>query len=496
MANKSLLSLLCLGTILITPTFYQAVAAEEKATKTVEAAEKAMPVAEKTEGQDSAVEKKTTKPAKHRHHRKHRAGVQHGREMSDGVTLEQAVLTAVQTNPEIMQKSADRNAAEYRKDQEIGAYFPKLDLSGGTGWARVKENIKPNRLSSGARGTVSGDRHNIGATLTQKIFDGLETPNRIDKARKEIVQADMNIREANILIAYNAANQFIATRRFQRLVKLAKENVSMHRDILGKVSAMTSAGTVSRGELESVKSRLDDAMAAVADIQGDLDTAIANYIEVVGVEPDRLARVSINEAKLPSNLQEAIDIAVKNNRSLKVIEAAAKVAEADLEVTKAPFMPSIDFQVDAQRLFDTGGRNGTENDLTGLFVAKFNAFNGGRDLNRYREFREKLVSAKRRTDVERRKTEKEVRVSYAEYMSARGQSAALRQAVVEKNKLRLTYLEQFNTGKANYVQILDATHEYFLAKGSLITADAAMDLAAMRLLAAMGRLFELYNTTY
>ena len=89
---------------------------------------------------------------------------------------------------------------------------------------------------------------------------------------------------------------------------------------------------------------------------------------------------------------------------------------------------------------------------------------------------------------QRRSAEREVRVSWAEMKSARGQSEVLQKSVSSKKQVRNAYLAQFNLGEVSFLNILDASHEYFLAKGSLITADATYDLASARLLASMGLL--------
>jgi hypothetical protein len=119
--------------------------------------------------------------------------------------------------------------------------------------------------------------------------------------------------------------------------------------------------------------------------------------------------------------------------------------------------------------------------------------NGGRDLGRRREVRAKVTSATFRYEKEMRRAEKESRVSYGEFLSARAQSVALRGAVKSKQTVRDIYMKQFEGGTKSFLDILDAIHEYFLAKGSLITADATGDLAAARLLASMGILLDDFN---
>jgi adhesin transport system outer membrane protein len=106
-----------------------------------------------------------------------------------------------------------------------------------------------------------------------------------------------------------------------------------------------------------------------------------------------------------------------------------------------------------------------------------------------------MASAKYSKRKELRRAEKEVRVSYAELISARSQSTALRGAVKSKKAVRDIYMKQFEAGTRSFIDILDASHEFFLAKGSLITSDATEDLSAARLLASIGTLIDFAGDT-
>lgn len=414
------------------------------------------------------------------------------------ITMDSTIRAVLATNPDILVKKAEQRAAEHRIQQEAGGYLPKIDMTAGFGWENYFQNIKPNKIVpnlNATKGTSINDTDNRGVTLTQILFDGFATANKVDKARKEACQWTASAREAMILLSFQASEQYIAVRRFERLLNVSKENVSKHKEILAKIRQQVDAGKATVADVELVEGRLNDAEAAVADITGDLNSAIGNYIEIVGFEPKNTARVEIDKTKLPRSLEEAIKYAINNNRTVRVALATVEVVKADLEVTTGAFLPELDLQMAANRRRDPQGELGSTRDMTAMFVAKFNVFNGGRDLAKRREFIERVNVAKHKIEHEKRRAEKEVRVSYAEWVSANTQAAALQSASDVKAKVVGTYLSQFNAGQRSFIDILDASHEYFLAKGSLITAQATMDHAAVRLMTAMDKFFELFGVT-
>ena len=409
--------------------------------------------------------------------------------------LPSSLNKALNTNPEILFQKAEKDASGHKVTQSIGTYLPSVDLRAGYGREYIKQNHQTTNIAlAPTHGSRTSTRYDPSVTVNQKMFDGLATPYDIQKSKKELFQSVKNLEEAQLLVAFDVFDKYIAVRRFERLVKLAKENVFIHQSILGKIKKLVKAGKATTGDEKNVQSRLYDAKAAVGDIQGDLETAYANFKETVGVEAQSLSIPQFNDSLLPSTVQEAVSVATKKNRSVIVAKATEAVASSEFDKTIAPFMPSVDLQFQAKRNHNFAGKKGLETDIVGQVIGTFNVLNGGRDIGKRRELRAKMRSAKFRKQKEMRRAEKEVRVSYAEMVSARAQSKALRGSVTSKKDVRNIYMKQFDAGTRSFLDILDASHEFFLAKGSLIMSDATEDLAAARLLASTGTLLEQFES--
>lgn len=409
-------------------------------------------------------------------------------------TIKEAIDAAVSFHPEIKANNADVRASEYRIDQARSGYFPTVDLRMGGGYEYDRQKFTSNSLNAGTvHGSVVHGRYDPSITVRQALFDGFDTRNKVDKATKEKEQAFRKSLEVQELRAFDAADNYIGVRRFQRLLKLAEENVTNHRQVLKKVTALVSGGKLTISDQKHVESRLNDAEAAVQDIQGDLDTAVAHYIDVIGQEPQRLDNPRLDAASLPHALDDAMANAVKSNRSLAVASATVDVAKADVATSESAFLPTLFFEGQGNRNFNISGKDGQETLITALAVARFNVFNGGKDMALKRSLTEKVTSARYRREQEQNKTKRDIRISWAEMSSARGQSEALKKAVESKKQVLNAYLAQFDLGTVSFLTILDATHEWFLAKGSEITANSTYDLAAVRLLSASGDLLKTYQ---
>ena len=401
--------------------------------------------------------------------------------------LENAVGQAVHTNPEIKSFESEARAVEYQIDQERSGYFPTLDVEHGSGWEYTRDNYKRNELNAtDQKGTVDETRHQPTVRLVQPIFSGFDTVRRVQKKEDEHAQAEKKTEETQVLVGFRAAEAYIGVRRFQRLWRLSSENVKKHKEILGKVRALVRGGKSTKGDLHTVEARLEDAQTAVNDIIGDLSTAIANFINETGINPDRLENAKIEDEVIPGSLEEALDLALENNRSVILAKQSITVAKTDVKVAESPFYPTVNIEADARHSRNVSAKKGYENNAKALLVVRWNLFRGGSDLYRHKEFNERIVKAKDELRNALRTAEREVRVSWGERASAALQATTLRKAVKAKLQVVNAFTKQFDLGKVSLLDLLDVVNEWFLAKGSLITADATQDLTEARLLAACG----------
>lgn len=414
-------------------------------------------------------------------------------------TVKDTVRETLSTNPDILQREAEKDASEHMVDQQLGEYYPKVNLRGAIGKQYVRQKYRNNALSStgaligadAVDGQVSSHRADPSIQLTQKIFDGFATPNRVKRSRKELLSAEFILAGSKSSRVYDGLEQYINVRRSERLLELVEKNVRTHNDILAKVRNLIKGdGEATAADEKIVLSRLYDVKASREGINGDLRTAKINFKEMVGVDAKDIEAFIIPEKEIPESAQHALATALKKNARINSEEARVQSARADFDIAKAPFMPAFDIEVIARKNYNVSGREGIETDIAGQFIGTFNVFNGGIDQSARKEMRSRIKAAKFRKLREIRNVEKNVRVAYAEYQSSNKQVAAFKKAVAEKKRIIVIYNKQFEINKVNFLNLLDVQNELFLAQGSLITAQATEDIAKIRLFAFMGTLLD------
>lgn len=411
-----------------------------------------------------------------------------------GMSPIDAIAEALWTNPEIFADKSAWLSEQHGIRRAQAGYFPVVDVRGNFGHETTHEHFNRSDCSGNPRKCHEDKIINTPSiNARQPVFDGFRASTDVTRAERETDQAIRKIAETQELVSFRTVNAFIDVRRFQRLLRLAVANAKAHRQILAKVNALIRGGKATIADRATVRSRLADADSAVVDIEGDLGSSVARFIDVVGQAPDRLKRSTIADNILPAAVAEALGIAGEKNRSLLLAKSTVEVTRAEFDTTEVPFWPTLDIEIDARRDENTEGREGYESSATAMFVLRYNIFNGGADLARRKEVTEQVAETRHREAVALRTAHREVRVSWAEMKSAMRQAEALRVSVTQKEKVIRAYEKQFDLGTRSLLDLLDAWNEFFLAKGSLITVDATTDLTGYRLLASMGTLLTSFN---
>lgn len=409
---------------------------------------------------------------------------QHGAYAEESVN--RIIGEAINTNPQVLAEKAKEKAQEYTVDRARSGYYPKFDVRASVGWERNENSFGRTKCNAPQVCKETEFRHDPSAVLRWPIFDGMKTPTDVNRAKAQEFQQVRKVAETQEILSFQLYNAAVDVRRFQRLQRLAIENVKQHENIANKVKSLFNSGKATAADVHTVQSRLLDSRSTVVDIESDLGAAVAKFIETSGIHPDRLSSTEIDPSLLPKTLDEAISTALSNNRSMLLADANVSVSKAEQDAAEVPFYPSLDLQVDGTSSHNTSARRGHNNNFNALAVVRYNLFNGGGDLARMREAALNVSEQKHRLDASRRAAERDVRIAWTSMTSSNEHAKQLRAAVKEKLEVTKVFNEQFDLGTRSLLDLLDSTNEYFLAKGSLITVDATADVAAARLLAAEG----------
>ncbi|MBL8700312.1 MAG: TolC family outer membrane protein [Alphaproteobacteria bacterium] len=409
--------------------------------------------------------------------------------VAEAQSLRDSAQQAVKTNPRLDVVTNNRQAVEQELARARGQYLPQVDLRAGVGPEWSENGTTRARGDNWAYRT----RRESGVFVTQRLFDGWETDSEVERQKARGQSAARRVGETSEIVALDAIEAHIDVLRQRELVRLAQDNLEVHRRILGRVRQRAGNGAAPMADVDQARARLENADAILIETRGALEDAENRYEFIVHRRPGALGPAEFPRQALDraSSADAAVERARRQNRTLRITESDVVVAEREIDAADAPFYPRVNLEVGATRNRDIDGAKGDDNDVSALVVMRWNLYRGGSDIAQRRVALGRMSQAMAQRQVAARNAEEEARRSWVQYTTANDRLQPLRNAIDRNRRVRNAYNDQFfNQGQRSLIDVLNAENELFVSRGRLVSADQTRTFSAYRLLAAMGDLVD------
>ncbi|MDR1936736.1 MAG: TolC family outer membrane protein, partial [Candidatus Accumulibacter sp.] len=397
-------------------------------------------------------------------------------------TLKEAVQAAVLNNPEVQARWHAFNEAEEEIGVARGGFFPKIDLSTAVGHIKTKQKrINVDDSYNGNETTLS---------LRQMIFDGFATYNEVKRLGKAKLVRYFELLDVSENIALEAARAYVDVIRYREQVKLAEDNYVQHYAAHEQLKRRAASGVGKLVDVNQAASRLALADVNVTTAYANLHDVTARYLRIVGANPPR--EMGMPERVIlafPEREEAALSIALRQNPALRASLENIEAAQYDISVRRADFWPRLDL-VARRDHYSNYEDNGSRDESRVELRLNYNLFNGGSDLARKRQYRERKYIALDLRDKACRDMRQTLAIAFNDTLRLNDQLSYLATQVELVAKTRTAYRDQFNIGQRTLLDLLNTQNEYFDARRAQVNADADLSLAYLRSYAGMGRLLE------
>jgi|UPI0002F90379 adhesin transport system outer membrane protein len=110
---------------------------------------------------------------------------------ASALTVEEAILYVLESNPEISAAAANKQAIEFELDQARSFRVPRFSLEAETGISRNNGTTTPS-LPAGDD-AITG--YGVGVRMTQNLFDGFATRSEIERQACRVDGAALRVLE-------------------------------------------------------------------------------------------------------------------------------------------------------------------------------------------------------------------------------------------------------------------------------------------------------------
>lgn len=392
-------------------------------------------------------------------------------------TLADALVTAYQTNPQILAQQALVRATDEGVIAARSALLPTLTQTLQA--SRSVNFIPPSTRQDG----VSTWSHNT--TLTLQLFDGGADRLSVESARMTVLAARQALLEIEQAVLLSTVSAYMNVRRDQQFVRLAQNNVRVLREQVRAAKDRFEVGEVTRTDVSQAEARLAAALSQLESNRGNLAVSENAYTAVVGIPPRNL-RNPPAAPKLPSTVEKAEAVAIQKHPRVMQAQFNAKAAELTAQATLKNRAPQIDGQVG----YTFGSRFGTDNlttdQITATITGTLNIYQGGRlDSNRRRDialYQQALSNVQQSGYL----TRQGLRDAWAGWRTASASIQSNREQVRAAQVAFEGVTEEAKLGARTTLDALDAEQELLSARSQLVDAIRDQYVAQYRVLSEMG----------
>ena len=360
---------------------------------------------------------------------------------------------------------ADMTAARERIRVELGGWFPQLNIDAQYGYERQIQPGADTRAPS----------RQLDVSVTQLLWDFGETNAAVRSASMFLDQSNANLTAAIQNRLRQAVTAYINMSKNYDVLEFAKKSVTNIKKQAALETAKVKRGSGKSTDVLQAKSQLAGAQARQVRAKGDLKTARNAYREVFQRDPPvykELVIPAFPAGLLPTQVKEAIAIALESNPQLQAAHFASLVAKENASRTKADqFFPRFQAVVQSKLARDFGGVLGGEQDFLSMvqLIYPFNL--GFTAVNSLRASKKDATAANRRYVDAKGKVEQQVRDAWDRLNTNRENAALLHnQADLAAEFLALARKER-KLGKRSLLDVLNGETNLVNAESDAASAD-------------------------
>ncbi len=396
-------------------------------------------------------------------------------------SLKQTLADTYKYNPRIEAERARLRATDEGVAEAMSGYRPRINGSADINYQNT--NVRPDAATEGDF-TPKG----YGVDLSQNIFDGFQTTNRVSIAEASVRAGRETLRDVERTVLLEAVSAYMDVVRDQAIVRLRENNARVLTRELKATRDRFSVGEVTKTDVAQSKARRAGAISALQLARANMKSSRAAYLRVVGSPPSRLTSAPVPRRLLPKSLTSAIGIGMNESPTIVGALYREQGARSTVDRIRGELLPSVSFEASYRNSYDPG--RFIDQTETTLVTGRLNVpiYQGGSVSARVRAAKHSHVASLQTVEEARTFVKEAVTSAWAQWQAAEAQLIS-DSTQVSSNRTALDGVrEEERVGQRTILDVLNAELELLDAQVALEITRRNQVVAAYTLLSAMGRL--------
>lgn len=397
-------------------------------------------------------------------------------------TLESALARAYRANPVLNASRARLRSDDEGVAQALSGYRPTATLSADIGLQQFQGSLQRQQINNVTRPGGAG------LTINQTLFNGFQTDNQTRQAESQVLNTRGILRSTEMSTLFLGAQAYMNVLRDTANLELQRNNVEVLEEQLRQTRDRFNVGEVTRTDVAQAEARLAGARSSVSAAESNLRASIGDYRRRIGVEPRQLAPGRPLDRYVPSNLDAAVTIGLKEHPQVLASLHAVDTAEARVKVLEGQLYPRVGLQGSVAQRYDSQfpGDNGVTAAIVGSISIPL--YEGGLTYSQIRQAKERVGEARINVEDIRDQVRSGIVTAWGQLEASKAQVIAS-QAQVQANEVALNGVrEEARVGQRTTLDVLNAQQELLNSRVNLIIAQRDRVVNSYGVVQAVGRL--------
>ena len=409
--------------------------------------------------------------------------------LANALSIDEVVQKTVETHPQIQMDQENYLAEKELLTRVKSGYLPSVNLSYTVGPEVTK-------TPANKRNRVSQTQQQASVTLTQNVFAGLSTKYGVAQQKALVLSSNDKVNETSNKLALEAATAYLEVLKTYNLLKVAKENVAVHKKYLEQIKKSVDAGVGRTSDYKQTLSRYEGALSIQYLTEQNYVNAISSFERIY---PEKITGTDLEVpvvGQMPAdNLGALIEMALQDNPVIKVSNDDIQAAQSALKKSNSPFYPSADVQLKSYWNNDVhgigyNGQPGTDNGYSALLILNYNIFNGLADSSARQASKHRLLNKDYTLADAQRFIKANTQIAWQTYNLTKQQLVYINKHIIAAGETVSDYYKEHNLGRRSIIDLLNIELEYNNAKNSKVTAKYDNLIAYYQILSYTGKIIE------
>jgi len=402
-------------------------------------------------------------------------------------TFTTALKKTFNNNPELNAEREILNISEQELKISKGSYLPTVTLSGSK--SQEETDKLTNRDGSDASIT-NVDPSNQSITITQTLIDfGRGAELAKSKIGIDLAKAKLLKKEQDIL--YKSIEAYTGLIAANEKFKINKSNVNLLDRQVETDRIRLERGNISLSDVAQSESSLAGAQAKLIQAENDFLTSKLNYENIIGKlnDAELLEKESIFEARLPLELNRALELSKKNNPNLIIAKLEHEQSKKDISSARSDLAPTASLSFDRSKTNDLSSTYDEKEVDTLKATVTWPFYSGGKNYATLNKSKSLELQKNLLLENMNKKNQTDVASAWSNYQSSRSLLDSVRAQVNAAEIANEGIVAEYNSGSdRSTLEVIQSNSLLLNAQISLADSERNYILSQFNLLKSVGLL--------